>query len=99
MADDRCVLVRNTLKPLDPETDLDTLKVKLQGALYRANRIRAWALCEPYKGLGYGKKNQSQWYRREYVEHPTNQQVDAWLEDLNRLVEEVHVMLDRVHLG
>ena len=89
MADDRCVLVRDTLKPLDPHTDLDTLNIKLQGAIYRAKRIRAWAICEPYKALGWDV---------EYVE-PTNQQVDAWLEDLNRLVEEVHVMLDRVHLG
>jgi hypothetical protein len=33
------------------------------------------------------------------VDHPTDEQVDNWLDDLNRLVRETHDMLDGVYLG
>ena len=35
----------------------------------------------------------------ECISHPTDEQVDTWLEDLNRLVSETNEMLDGVELG
>jgi len=89
MADNRCVLRRDTGESLDATTDLNILVSKLHGALYRATRVRAWAQCEPYP---------NPWQAEDYVE-PTNEQVDAWLEDLNRLTSEAHSMLGNVRLG
>tara|TARA_B100001013_G_scaffold342032_1_gene267396 strand:- start:222 stop:422 length:201 start_codon:yes stop_codon:yes gene_type:complete len=33
------------------------------------------------------------------VDHPTDEQVDKWLDELNRLVSDTHDMLDGVYLG
>jgi hypothetical protein len=82
--------LRGTTGKFESWEDLGLIIAKLQKAVYRARRVKAWADCEPW---GRTWEN----HYREYVE-PTEERIDQWLEELNTLVEEVNNDLDGVRL-
>lgn len=55
------------------------------------------ALVQRLEAATYRAKCVRDW--ANCVSHPTDEQVDTWLKDLNRLVSETDDMLDGLYLG
>ena len=84
----------------DKKKHVDTQSVRCVLYRQRQDALTAEdldALVERLQGAAYRARCVRDW--SECLTAPSDERVDIWLEDLNRLVREAHEMLDDVHLG